>query len=152
MWVIFLSVVSSTIAWPVGVNFLGFQPSSCNLWPICFLEPRLNSCKVFLMKGFLSRLPSIISEYSCSVNPCLESLPSFFSLGVTILSSTKIGWNVSCTLSSVSFNLQLNSEAKNIASSSSNKNPFRFCCSSICVTLCSSFIHSFENPIDSFFK
>ena len=104
------------------------------------------------MKGFLSSVPSIISEYSCSVNPCLESLPSFFSLGVTILSSTQIGLNVSCTLSSVSFNLQLSSDAKNIASSSLNKKPFCLCCSKMCVTLCSSLIHSLENPRDSFLK
>ena len=104
------------------------------------------------MKGFLSSVPSIISEYSCSVKPCLESLPSFFNLGLTILSSTHIGLNVSCTLSSVSLSLQLSSEAKNIACSSLKRKPFCFCCSRMCVTLCSSLIHSFEKPIDSFRK
>ena len=152
MCVIFLRVVSSTIACPVGVNLFGFQPSSCNLCPICFLEPRLNSCNVFLMKGFLSSVPSIISLYSCSVNPCLESSPFFFNLGVIILSSIQIGLNVSCTLSSVSFNLDDSSDVKSIASFSSNKNPFCFCCSRICVTLCSKSIESFEKPIDSFRK
>ena len=104
------------------------------------------------MKGFCSSVPFIISLYSCSVNPCLESCPSFFSLGVIILSSIQIGLNVSCTLSSVSFNLELNSDVNNIAFSSSNKNPFLFCSSKRYVTLCSKFIDSFENPIDSFFK
>ena len=89
-----LRVVSSTMGWPVGVNFLGFHPKSERYSPICFREPRLKCCNFLRMKGFLGRKPFIISSYSSSVNPLFDKVPSFFVKGLTSLSSTHLGLNV----------------------------------------------------------
>ena len=55
------SVFSSTLACPVGVNSLGFQPSLHSLSAICCLDDGLNSITLSF-----KRLP-VFSEYRCSI-------------------------------------------------------------------------------------
>ena len=127
MCVIFFKVFSSTIGCPVGVNRFGFHPKSIRYSPICLREPRLNSCRCFLMKGFVSFVATL-ALYSSSLKPTLDRVPSAFSLGVTSLSSTHLGLNVACTSSTVSFILQFRSARRSIAFFSSNIKPFSSCC------------------------
>ena len=55
------SVFSSTLACPVSVNSLGFQPSLHSLSAICCLDDGLNSITLSF-----KRLP-VFSEYRCSI-------------------------------------------------------------------------------------
>ena len=135
----------------MGVNFSGFHPKSCRYSPICFLEPRLKGFRTLRIKGSMQP-DSMTLVNSSSVNPTLDKLPSFFSLGVTSFTSTHLGLKFWCTAHSSFILVSFRSASRSIECLKSSNQPFLVCFWMICCTSCSKSMDSLLNFLSSSFS
>ena len=102
------STASSTMACPVSVNCLGFQPKYCRYLPICCRDPKLNAGKSMRLNS-----PPTTSQLSPkNFRPTTDMAPSFLILGHTCFTKVGKGLKTSCTSSSRSYFFSLSSASK----------------------------------------